>query len=166
VPTAIASFALTSDCYKEAVGSVVVLGGDTDALAHITAITTLGSNANNTFSYVSTQVGSTGSSFRPTASRGRRAARLSLVFASPSAAGGDAHPAALRETAPLPRSDTMARLPEALAEYLSGRFLVRGPGLESLAGLMQKTALRRFRASCLTATHLQHTLGGERAARP
>jgi pilus assembly protein Flp/PilA len=27
----------------------------------ITAITTLGSNANNTFSYVSTQVGSTGS---------------------------------------------------------------------------------------------------------
>jgi poly(ADP-ribose) glycohydrolase ARH3 len=33
VPTAIASFVLTSDSYEEAVGTVVLLGGDTDTLA-------------------------------------------------------------------------------------------------------------------------------------
>src|SRR5262249_62262018 len=33
VPTAIAAFALTPDSYAEAVGNVILLGGDTDTLA-------------------------------------------------------------------------------------------------------------------------------------
>ena len=33
VPTAIASFALTPDSYEEAIGNVILLGGDTDTLA-------------------------------------------------------------------------------------------------------------------------------------